>query len=53
MSDAKVENTYYIFSPQGSNQERISKGQVVIFDGFLKVYHYVDAEDTLLPAISQ
>ncbi|MCL1929738.1 type I DNA topoisomerase [Candidatus Saccharibacteria bacterium] len=43
MADAKIEKTTVIINPQGFE----AKGEVVIFDGFLKVYG--KAKDDILP----
>jgi len=60
MSDAIVEVTTYNFSPEkNTKQTWISKGEVIKFDGFMKLYiEWTDDEeekedDGMLPAISE
>lgn len=48
MKDAKVEATMVILD--NNNYQFKATGQVLIFDGYLKVYNvYEDSEDTILP----
>ncbi len=58
MSDAIVEVTTYDFSPVGAkNQSWISKGEVIKFDGFMKLYiegtddESDDQDDGVLPKV--
>lgn len=51
MADALLEQTSYLFVPQGVQQEWIAKGEVVIFDGFLKLMGRDEEDDVLLPKI--
>ena len=51
MKDAKVEATTVILD--NNNYQFKTTGQVLIFDGYLKVYNiYEDSEDTVLPDFS-
>jgi DNA topoisomerase-1 len=59
MEDAIVEVTTFNFSPENkSNQEWITKGEVLKFDGFMKLYvessddESEDEETAVLPSIS-
>ena len=50
MSDAKVKQTTIIFD--NNNYKFKTTGQVLIFDGYLKVYSdYEDSEDKILPVL--
>ncbi|HSW74306.1 MAG TPA: type I DNA topoisomerase [Candidatus Saccharimonadales bacterium] len=51
MSPAQLENTTITISASNSEETMEAKGQVVLFDGFLKVYGR-SGDDTLLPALS-
>ncbi|MDP2090838.1 MAG: type I DNA topoisomerase [Candidatus Gracilibacteria bacterium] len=59
MSDAVVEVTTFTFSPlKATNQEWVTKGEVIKFDGFMKLYiegsdeeNEDDEENTKLPII--
>ncbi|MFQ3578679.1 MAG: type I DNA topoisomerase [Bacteroidales bacterium] len=58
MSDAEIEKTVITIAISNSKQEKfIAKGEVILFDGFLKVYlestddEQDDNEDTLLPPL--
>ena len=52
MKDAKCENTTIILDNQDYKFK--ATGQIIIFDGYLKVYKdYEDSKDTLLPEIKE
>ena len=51
MAPAKLENTTISIKASKSNEMLEAKGQVVLFDGFLKVYGR-GGDDTLLPPLS-
>jgi DNA topoisomerase-1 len=57
MSDAQLEKTSIFINISGSNYQFVSTGEVIVFDGFLKVYlESVDDEndaenESLLPAM--
>lgn len=51
MAPAKLENTTVTIAASNSDKRLEAKGQVVLFDGFLKVYGR-SGDDTLLPALS-
>lgn len=51
MSPAQLENTTVTINASNSEETMEAKGQVVLFDGFLKVYGR-SGDDTLLPALS-
>ncbi|NDP22854.1 MAG: type I DNA topoisomerase [Paludibacter sp.] len=57
MSDAELEKTSIYISISGSKHQFVASGEVIVFDGFLKVYlestdDETDAEnDSLLPAM--
>lgn len=50
MAPAKLEKTTITIAASGSQETLEAKGEVVIFDGFLKVYGR-SGEDTLLPSV--
>ena len=54
MSDAKLEKTVVTIKISTSSKELITKGEVILFDGFLKVYHeFLDnkkEEKAILPS---
>jgi DNA topoisomerase-1 len=52
MAPAELENTTITIAASGSKETLEAKGQVVVFDGFLKVYGR-SGDDTLLPALNQ
>lgn len=57
MADAELERTSVFISASGSNYQFVASGEVIVFDGFLKVYlestdDETDAEnESLLPAM--
>lgn len=52
MKDAKVESTTIIFD--NNNYQFKTTGQIVIFDGYLKVYSdYEDTKDEVLPVLNE
>lgn len=57
MADAELERTSVFVSASGSNYQFVASGEVIVFDGFLKVYlestdDETDAEnESLLPAM--
>ncbi|HSX05475.1 MAG TPA: type I DNA topoisomerase [Candidatus Saccharimonadales bacterium] len=51
MAPAELENTTITIAASGSKEVLEAKGQVVLFDGFLKVYGR-SKDDTLLPALN-
>jgi DNA topoisomerase-1 len=52
MSPAKLEKTTIIITVSSSKEVFEAKGEVVIFDGFLKVYGASKKDDALLPTVS-
>ncbi len=51
MSNAKVAKTSITITPKSTDYHFIAKGEIVVFDGFLKVYG--NAKDTTLPDLKQ
>ena len=51
MSAAKVEKTEIIIT--GAKEDFIAKGEIILFDGFLKVYGGSKKESDILPAVKQ
>ena len=51
MENAKVAKTNISINPKGTEYNFIAKGEIVIFDGFLKVYG--NAKDTTLPDMKE
>jgi DNA topoisomerase-1 len=52
MAPAELENTTITVKPSNSAEMLEAKGQIVVFDGFLKVYGR-SGDDTLLPALTE
>jgi DNA topoisomerase-1 len=52
MAPAQLENTTVTVTASNSTEKLEAKGQIVVFDGFLKVYGR-SGDDTLLPAMQQ
>jgi DNA topoisomerase-1 len=52
MAPAKLEKTTVNISISSANEVFEAKGEVIIFDGFLKVYAANRKEDAILPAVS-
>jgi DNA topoisomerase-1 len=52
MAPAVLENTTITIKPSNSPEMLEAKGQIVVFDGFLKVYGR-SGDDTLLPALTE
>jgi len=52
MAPARLENTTVSIAASGSKEILEAKGQVVVFDGFLKVYGR-SGDDTLLPEVNR
>ncbi len=52
MAPARLENTTVTIAADKSSEKLEAKGQVVLFDGFLKVYGR-SGDDTLLPALDK
>jgi DNA topoisomerase-1 len=58
MSDAKLERTQYKIIASSHQEQFVAKGEVITFDGFLKVYlegvdEESDEQNDLLPAVKQ
>lgn len=60
MSDAKLERTVVDIQTSGMDEKFVARGEVLRFDGFLKLYHIEQDEDTsseevegLLPKLTQ
>ena len=61
MSDAKLEKTTVNITVSGSNHTFVATGEVLIFDGFLRVYMeskddeegQADADDNMLPPLNE
>ena len=51
MENAKVAKTNISITPKGTEYNFLAKGEIVIFDGFLKVYG--NAKDTTLPDMKE
>lgn len=51
MSEAKTERTTVVISNNKNDVKFIAKGEVIIFDGFMKVYGKM-TDDTILPPLS-
>lgn len=51
MENAKVAKTNISITPKGTDYNFLAKGEIVIFDGFLKVYG--NAKDTTLPDMKE
>ena len=51
MANARVAKTNISITPKGTDYKFIAKGEIVIFDGFLKVYG--NAKDTTLPDMKE
>ena len=45
MADAQLEKTIVNISIDGATEQFVASGEVVIFDGFLKVYHESDGDE--------
>ena len=52
MAPAKIEKTTITITVSTSEKQFEAKGEVIVFDGFLKVYGTNKKEDALLPAVS-
>lgn len=52
MSEAKIEKTVVTIKADGLDRVFVAKGEIVIFDGFLKIYGKM-IEDTILPPLSE
>jgi DNA topoisomerase-1 len=52
MAPAKLEKTTVTIAISGSKEVFEAKGEVIIFDGFLKVYGTSKKEDDILPAVT-
>lgn len=52
MAPAKTEKTTATIAISNTSEVFEAKGEVIIFDGFLKVYDYAKKEDSILPPIS-
>lgn len=52
MAPAKLEKTIVTIAISSRNETLEAKGEVVLFDGFLKVYGANKKEDSLLPSLS-
>ena len=60
MADAQIEKTTITINIEGASEKFVANGEVVVFDGFLKVYHESTDEDDntedaahTLPALSE
>lgn len=51
MANARVAKTNISITPKGTDYKFLAKGEIVIFDGFLKVYG--NAKDTTLPDMKE
>jgi DNA topoisomerase-1 len=51
MANARVAKTNISITPKGTDYKFLAKGEIVIFDGFLKVYG--NAKDTTLPDMNE
>lgn len=53
MASAKIERTTVIISNSTNDENFVAKGEVVIFDGFMKVYGAGKKDPDILPPLSQ
>jgi DNA topoisomerase-1 len=53
MAPAKLEKTTVTIAVSSSKQTFVAKGEVILFDGFLKVYGTSKKEDDILPALEK
>lgn len=59
MQAAKIETTTYTFVPEGHDQKWQTKWQVILFDGFMKIYiewkddEEDESEEAMLPSIKK
>jgi len=51
MSDAQTERTIVVVGNNNNDKEFVSKGEIIVFDGFLKVYGKM-TDETLLPPLT-
>ena len=51
MSDAQTERTIVVVGNNKNDKEFVSKGEIIVFDGFLKVYGKM-TDETLLPPLT-
>ena len=51
MAAAKLERTTATITISGTSEVFEAKGEVIVFDGFLRVYDYVRREDSILPPL--
>ncbi len=52
MAEAQIEKTIVTITPSATKEIFVAKGEIVIFDGFLKVYGKM-IEDTILPPLTE
>ncbi len=53
MADAKLEKTNISINISNRKEKYVCQGEVILFDGFMKVYQHSDVEEKQLPKISQ
>jgi DNA topoisomerase-1 len=53
MSEAKLQKTTVSIDISNTEEVFVAQGEVLMFDGFLKVYNFEQGEDSLLPVITQ
>lgn len=53
MADAKLEKTNISINISNREEKYVCQGEVILFDGFMKVYQHSDVEEKQLPKISQ
>lgn len=51
MAGAKMERTTATIAISGAKEVFEAKGEVIVFDGFLRVYDYAKREDSILPPL--
>ncbi|HEU4966954.1 MAG TPA: type I DNA topoisomerase [Candidatus Saccharimonadales bacterium] len=52
MAAAKMERTTATITISGAKEVFEAKGEVIVFDGFLRVYDYAKREDSILPPLA-
>ncbi len=53
MADAQVEKTTVTINISGAEEQFVANGEVVRFDGFMKVYHESTDDDSLAPSTDE
>jgi DNA topoisomerase-1 len=53
MADAKIERTKATIGFEKNDTDFLAKGEVIVFDGFLKVYPEINKDNKILPAMAK